>query len=230
MTGETGKRSDLGVRTASAVVMVAVAGGALWAGGSYFQLFVSLTGLALVWEFWGLISKISMTIFVRSFCMLAGLFYIGLACCMLIALRSPIFGMTPTAVIIGAVIATDVGAYFAGRNFGGPKIAPRISPSKTWSGLIGGMLAAGLSAIAMNWTPATSDLEPTIWNYFRDGAMIAVIAQIGDFFQSWIKRKAGVKDSGNLIPGHGGFFDRADGLIAVFFFIGVISLVNGVVV
>lgn len=216
-------KSDLKVRTLSAIVMVAISGGALWTGGFIFQSFVGLIGLGLLWELWGLVAKLTKDLKARIVLMFAGLLYIGTACFTLMILRSPFFGITTALMIIGAVVATDVGAYFVGRNVGGPKIAPRISPSKTWSGLTGGMVASGLALIAISQILATSELKMGIWYHFGAGAAIAIVAQIGDFFQSWIKRKAGVKDSGNLIPGHGGLFDRTDGLIAVLFVAGAIS-------
>jgi phosphatidate cytidylyltransferase len=119
--------------------------------------------------------------------------------------------------IIGVVIATDTGAYFAGRAIGGPKIAPRISPSKTWAGLAGGMAAsAGLITGVGSYVESFALWQPLL------GAALAMIAQAGDFFESWMKRRAGVKDSGSLIPGHGGLFDRADGLLAVLFAVALI--------
>jgi phosphatidate cytidylyltransferase len=134
-------------------------------------------------------------------------------------------GYAPLVVLVGfilPVIAVDVGAYFAGRAIGGPKIAPRISPAKTWAGLIGGALLAGLVGVAVELTdfgpaaaPGTSALA--IGAALVGGVLIAVLAQAGDFFESWMKRRAGVKDSGALIPGHGGLFDRLDGFISVFF-------------
>ncbi|MEP7350169.1 MAG: phosphatidate cytidylyltransferase [Sphingorhabdus sp.] len=222
-------KSDLKVRTFSAIVMVAVTGGALWAGGLAFPLFVGLVGLGLLWELWGLVSKITKSFWGHTILMLAGVIYIGTACFTLITLRSPFFGTTVALMIIGAVIATDIGAYFVGRNIGGPKIAPRISPSKTWSGLVGGMLASGLTVIAIARVLAAGDISMGGLYHFGAGAAIAMVAQIGDFLQSWMKRRAGVKDSGNLIPGHGGLFDRTDGLIAVLFITGVIALVAWVI-
>ena len=105
--------------------------------------------------------------------------------------------------------STDIFAYFAGRSIGGPKLAPRISPNKTWSGLIGGMAGAGL----LGWGAAeVFDLgQPFIWL----GALMGLVAQAGDLYESWEKRRAGVKDSGSLLPGHGGVLDRLDGLLAV---------------
>jgi phosphatidate cytidylyltransferase len=131
------------------------------------------------------------------------------------------------------VIGTDVGAYFAGRSIGGPKIAPKISPSKTWSGLVGGMIGAGLfmNAVqaAIYWArPAEGTYDISLgysWTGLAGtGFALAAVAQAGDFFESWMKRRAGVKDSGRLIPGHGGLFDRTDGLIAVAFVAGLISI------
>jgi len=107
--------------------------------------------------------------------------------------------------------ATDIFAYFAGRAIGGPKLAPRISPNKTWAGLIGGMIGAGLCA----WLLATwFEME---WFFLWMGAPMGLVAQIGDLYESWEKRRAGVKDSGTLLPGHGGVLDRLDGLLAVSF-------------
>jgi phosphatidate cytidylyltransferase len=108
------------------------------------------------------------------------------------------------------VWATDSGAYFAGRAIGGPKLAPKISPKKTWAGLLGGMLAAALVGWAMRNGEGTHALHLAILS-----ALLAVVAQAGDLAESALKRYFGVKDSSQLIPGHGGVFDRLDGLLAV---------------
>jgi phosphatidate cytidylyltransferase len=105
--------------------------------------------------------------------------------------------------------ATDILAYFAGRAIGGPKLAPRISPNKTWAGLIGGMVGAGLLGWAAAWY---FEMEP-VFHWL--GAPMGLIAQAGDLYESWVKRRAGVKDSGSILPGHGGVLDRLDGLLAV---------------
>ncbi len=105
--------------------------------------------------------------------------------------------------------ATDILAYFAGRAIGGPKLAPRVSPNKTWAGLIGGMVGAGLAGWAIAWLFELG--SPFAWI----GAPMAVIAQIGDLYESLVKRRAGAKDSGAILPGHGGVLDRVDGLLAV---------------
>lgn len=105
--------------------------------------------------------------------------------------------------------ATDIFAYFAGKTIGGPKLAPRISPAKTWAGLIGGAVGAGVCG----WLVADFFAlgAPFTWL----GVPMAVIAQGGDLYESWVKRRCGVKDSGTILPGHGGVLDRIDGLMAV---------------
>lgn len=108
-----------------------------------------------------------------------------------------------------AVWAMDVGGYFAGKGIGGPKLAPKLSPKKTWAGLIGGVVLAALVSAAISWlfglwTPLMLALA---------GGVVAVVSQMGDLYESAIKRHMHVKDSGQLIPGHGGILDRVDGLI-----------------
>lgn len=241
------KKSDLPARTASAVMMIAVAGTALWLGGWVWTAFVALVALGVLWEWWGLVRGISPNTARRAFLVLAGLGYVGIAGWVLNLLRNAERFQPHSVIFVGTfvlpVIATDIGAYFAGRTFGGPKIAPRISPSKTWSGLAGGMVGAGIAVCACAvlfaisggckvWdAPQPSRLECALSPLTRDGLaffavgmVIAVIAQSGDFLESWMKRKAGVKDSGSLIPGHGGLFDRVDGLLAVLFVLGLLML------
>jgi phosphatidate cytidylyltransferase len=109
---------------------------------------------------------------------------------------------------LGLVWATDIGAYFAGRAIGGPKLAPRISPSKTWAGLGGGVLAALLVGFILY---RFADLPIQL---AAASGFLAVAAQAGDLLESAMKRRAGVKDSGKLLPGHGGVMDRLDGVAA----------------
>lgn len=202
-------RSDLGIRTLSGVIMMLVAAGAIWFGGPLFSIFVAIITVGLLFEWTRLVLKLTANPVVRLLWGLGGVVYIGIATAFLVFLRE-FAELYILLGIIGVVIATDTGAYFAGRTFGGPKIAPAISPSKTWSGLFGGMtMAALLISTVGHYTEGFA-----MWQPFT-GAGLAVVAQAGDFFESWMKRRAGVKDSGNLIPGHGGLFDRADGLVAV---------------
>jgi phosphatidate cytidylyltransferase len=108
--------------------------------------------------------------------------------------------------------ATDIFAYFAGRSIGGPKLAPKISPNKTWAGLIGGMAGAAVVGALAAWLFGISaELPDFLWL----GAPMGLLAQLGDLYESRVKRRLGVKDSGNLLPGHGGVLDRLDGLLPV---------------
>lgn len=217
MTGESEtvplktRNADLPVRVASAVVMLAIAGAALWLGGLWLDLFLGAVALACFYEFVRLVLRATQGGAGRVAAILAGALYIGLAALALVQL--------PVGVLLGViavVVATDTGAYFSGRTFGGPKIAPAISPSKTWAGLFGGMLAAGLVSAAFFLSNVEEiHFSPMVLIAFAIGAVLAVAAQGGDFFESWLKRRAGVKDSSNLIPGHGGVFDRVDGILPV---------------
>jgi len=224
------RTSDLKVRTLSAFVMLAVAGGALWAGGWIWTAFVVLVALAVVSEWGALTSAIAHTTIGRSLWAMCGFAYAAIAAIVLIIMREQT--VEPVLTFVGAVIATDVGAYFAGRSIGGPKIAPSISPSKTWAGLGGGVVFATTWVFGCAWHSShgapSSTFEPgeAMLVSLGFGTLIAVAAQAGDFFESWMKRRAGVKDSGRLIPGHGGVFDRVDGLLAVLFVIGVTSAVT----
>jgi phosphatidate cytidylyltransferase len=231
-------RSDLGIRTLSSVAMMSVSIVAIWLGGYTFMALVIAVGLGVFFEFTKLVFGFAHSPLARILWLLGGLGYVGLACFTLMLFSAPFFGMTPAILLIAGVIGTDVGAYFAGRSIGGPKIAPRISPSKTWSGLFGGMMGAGLMMVVMQagiyafrgGNAGDGDVY-LAYGWFRlmlTGAALAVVAQMGDFFESWMKRRAGVKDSGRLIPGHGGLFDRTDGLIAVAFAAGVVTLVQSV--
>lgn len=117
-------------------------------------------------------------------------------------------GLLLTFWALSLVWATDIGAYFAGRSIGGPRLAPRVSPSKTWSGLAGGVLAALLTGFLLyRFAQLPIQLAAA-------SGLLAVAAQLGDLLESGMKRRAGVKDSGTLLPGHGGVMDRLDGVIA----------------
>lgn len=233
MTDAPARKSDLGVRTLSAAIMIAVAGAALVLGGWWWTALVVAVAIG-VWREWAMLVLAFMPGFLgRALWLIGGLIYVGLAAFELWFLRVPMdegwlrFGYILVLMVVATVVATDIGAYFFGRTLGGPKIAPKISPSKTWAGLFGGMLTAGVAltftaaAIEMGHAdpgdPESGFLSSIDAGMLFVGAIGAIIAQLGDFFESWMKRRAGVKDSGNLIPGHGGLFDRTDGLIAVSF-------------
>lgn len=139
-----------------------------------------------------------------------GVFYAGLSGISLAAIRGEDqLGLVATLFIFAVVWATDILAYFVGRALKGPKLAPKISPGKTWSGAIGGAVS-GVVASSVLTLGVFSRL--TLWTV-AIAFVLSVASQIGDLFESFIKRRFGVKDSGRIIPGHGGVMDRIDGLV-----------------
>lgn len=186
-------------RVLAVLVMAPVFLFALFKGGIIFKILILAASVIGLYE-WSRLAKTPLGKF-------AGILYLFVPALCLIWIRQ--LGLPYILVIILAVWMTDIGAYFTGRKFGGPKVAPKISPNKTWSGLIGGMVASSIAcyAVAAYYQIDNACAYPFI------GAVLAVIAQAGDFFESWMKRRAGVKDSGTLIPGHGGILDRIDGLL-----------------
>ena len=223
------KNADLGTRALSAVVMLAVTAGAFFAGNPWLAAFVVLVAALAFFEYVRLIIKATPDWGTRVAAILGGAIYFGIAAWLLARLDSYFL-----LAAIGTVIFTDTGAYFTGRAIGGPKIAPRISPSKTWAGLVGGMVFAALwLALIVGAFYSTTPLgsfgalvsvaSHDLVGAALIGALLAVAAQAGDFFESWLKRKAGVKDSSNLIPGHGGVFDRIDGMLPVAIIVGLLS-------
>jgi phosphatidate cytidylyltransferase len=137
--------------------------------------------------------------------------------------HQPAFGRETILWILACVWATDIGAYFIGSYAGGARLAPSISPSKTWSGLVGGASASAIVSALCGLAVGTGETLTLALT----GVGIALVAQAGDLLESAQKRRAGVKDSGRLIPGHGGILDRIDGLIAALVFIALIRLAIG---
>ncbi|MXO63653.1 phosphatidate cytidylyltransferase [Qipengyuania oceanensis] len=223
------KNADLPVRAASALVMVVVAAAALVIGGTVFDAFVVAIAAIAFAECVRLIWKAFSNPATRFVAIVLAAAYFGFAAAILMGA-----GDFLIVLIIGATIFTDTFAYFSGRTFGGPKIAPRISPSKTWAGLVGGMVGAALWVVM--WVVSIDggivgprfelglalDAENLSLAAVL-GAGLAVVAQAGDFLESWLKRRAGVKDSSRLIPGHGGVFDRVDGMVPVAIAVGLVA-------
>ncbi len=257
MTGapQSKSGSDLTVRFAAGVAMIAVAVLVTLLGGWVFRLFV-LAGAVLMLDEWAAIHKVP-RLWVAIGALLAAGVLLGaaeyfypadyeeevtalsfgpvLAGALLLGLASrrlsmgwgflyvvlPAFCLVVLSWVAGdsrgdllfwvfvVTWATDIFAYFAGRSIGGPKLAPRISPNKTWAGLVGGMVGASFCG----WLVARYfDLgSPFLWV----GGLMGLLAQLGDLYESWVKRRAGVKDSGTILPGHGGVLDRVDGLLVV---------------
>lgn len=158
----------------------------------------------------------------HSFYSGAGVVYAGLPSIALIWLRSDAeLGLLAILFLVLIVVTTDVGAFVAGRLLGGPKLWPRVSPNKTWSGLLGGvgasLVVGGLFSLAL---PASSAVRLALV-----GAVLAVVAQAGDLAESSLKRQFNVKDTSTLIPGHGGVMDRLDGLVAAALAVGLAALI-----
>lgn len=140
-----------------------------------------------------------------------GVFYICLPAAAILWLRSStVDGFGTVAWLFAVVWASDIGAYFAGSAIGGPRLAPAISPNKTWAGAAGGAI---LAAVAGGVIAGLLDVAD-IWMPAAAGIALSLAAQAGDLFESRIKRMFGAKDAGTLIPGHGGVLDRVDGLVA----------------
>jgi phosphatidate cytidylyltransferase len=144
----------------------------------------------------------------RSYWLAGGIFYAGLSGISLAALRDS-YGIVAILFIFAVVWGTDILAYFVGRAVGGPKLAPRISPGKTWSGAIGGTLSGVIAGCVVIWLVG----EQLHAGLVLFTIFLSIFSQIGDLFESYIKRRFGVKDSSHLIPGHGGVMDRVDGLV-----------------
>lgn len=142
---------------------------------------------------------------------LAGLLYVTVPAVALVLVRGGPEGLPTIAWMVGLVIAADTGGYLAGRSIGGPKLAPRISPNKTWAGLGGAVAGAAfvglLAGFIVNHT--------NVWVLLLLSGALGVVEQAGDLVESALKRHFGVKDASHIIPGHGGVLDRVDGLLAV---------------
>lgn len=200
---------ELATRTMVGILLIAIALAAAFIGGTTFAIMVALIATVMYVEWsrmlsnWGAAWKVY------------GFFYCLLPAVSLLWIREQAeyagIGTGPDLLIwvFLVVWSTDIGAYFAGRAIGGPKLAPTISPNKTVAGLVGGVISAAI--IAGSWAVYMELPSTLLWL----AAPLAVAAQLGDLFESGLKRRAGVKDSGTWLPGHGGLLDRLDGLVPV---------------
>jgi phosphatidate cytidylyltransferase len=252
------KWADLGVRSASAIVLAPVVVAAVWAGGTWYTAFIASLGVLMAWEWTNIVhngdakpfalhaiaatsaallvpyaSILIVAFSAASLCLTAypakiesaglqplqnnirwkalGVPYVAFPILALALLRrDPEWGVYALIWCIAIVWAADIAAYFAGRLIGGPKLAPKLSPKKTWAGMAGAVIGAALASFIF-----TSYFQSTHWPLAIFAALFAILEQGGDILESALKRQHNVKDSSNLIPGHGGILDRADGLIAV---------------
>lgn len=152
-----------------------------------------------------------------------GVLYSGLALFSLLVIREGTNGLLFTFFLMFVVWATDIFAYFTGRAFGGPKLWKRVSPKKTWSGAVGGLICAALFGTGVVAFAGAENL--VAWALLA--MVLSIVSQAGDLLESAIKRRFDVKDSSRLIPGHGGIMDRVDGLVAAAIFAVFIGLIAG---
>ena len=210
--------AQLGLRIVSGVVLATIAGLAAWRGFPWYDLLLGIVAALALGEWWRLTGG-----WRRLGWALAGLIYVALPVAALLWLRHEANWGLPTVLwLFATVAAIDTGAYFAGKGIGGPKLAPLISPNKTWAGLGGGALAAGLCGLIAALILGTDVMTAVIFSM-----ILAPVAQIGDIAESAVKRYFGVKDSGSILPGHGGILDRIDGLVAAAVFVAGVRLLGG---
>jgi phosphatidate cytidylyltransferase len=196
--------ADLITRIATAAVIITVTTLALLSGTIVFGICCVLLAAGMLQE-WR-----ELTYTMRSSIFFGGAIVIASAVSSAVIIRAAPNGLVFLGFLIACVSATDIFAYFGGKAFGKRKLAPSISPNKTVEGLLCGACASGITAASLT---LTLGLPMPAYISFGLGIVLACVAQLGDLLESAAKRSAGVKDSGTLLPGHGGLLDRADGYI-----------------
>jgi phosphatidate cytidylyltransferase len=195
---------ELTQRIITAAVIVPLFALALFVGEDVWTLLMVILGMLMTLEWQKLSQNMSLAV------KIGGIPYMALAIASAIMLRTEPFGLEQMLFVVVCVVATDTAAYFGGKRLGRHKLAPSISPNKTWEGLGCGVVgAAFVGAVAAGLEGYPYDA----WSGALLGAALALVSQAGDLLESAVKRKAGVKDSGNLLPGHGGLLDRMDGYL-----------------
>jgi len=199
-----------------------------WLGGWPFVLFWTIAACVVLWEWSTLVrgsdSSASRTYSAFAAWMLAGLVYAGILLLGPVALRRDAeFGFAAILFLFAVVWVTDIAAYFTGRALGGPKLWPAVSPKKTWSGAIGGMLGAVAAGLLILWLMGLA-IAPMLAIV---AAALSAISQGGDLIESSIKRHFGAKDASHLIPGHGGLMDRLDGFLTAVLAAVMVGLLRG---
>jgi phosphatidate cytidylyltransferase len=196
--------NELLIRSLTGVAMMGIALAATVMGGYTFAVLAAAAATAVFYEWTRMVRGWGAAWYIGGF-----LYALISALALLWVRDRADNGIAQVLWVFIIVWSTDIGAYFAGKAIGGPKLAPAISPGKTWAGFYGGVAAATI--LGAGWTLFTSlHLVDLLL-----APLFAVAAQGGDLFESWMKRRAGIKDSGDWLPGHGGVFDRLDGLLPV---------------
>ena len=195
---------ELWLRVFSAVVMIPPVILLIYLGGVYFQFFMAIATVILIAEIFLATNK-------SLYWTVVGAVYIAIVCYALIVLRSDNdVGFETVCWLFVLVWFADTGAFITGRALGGPKLAPKLSPKKTWSGFFGAVVFAALIGIA---TAHILGLE-VLWRIAAISGFLGGLSQFGDLLESWVKRRFDRKDMSSLIPGHGGLADRVDSLAA----------------
>lgn len=195
------------------------------AGGAAVLAALDLVGLGLLALPIGAILAMLLSLGRNSLYSALGVFYAGVPAVALIWLRADApMGLMAVVFVVLIVIASDTAGFLAGRMLGGPRLWPRVSPKKTWSGFLGAVAASAVIA-ALFWfaVPGSSAARLVVL-----GVLLSLVAQAGDLAESAIKRRFGAKDAGTLIPGHGGVMDRVDGLVAAATAVGLLAFVINV--
>lgn len=207
----------VGARTprVTAAGVMALFGAAVWLG-------VGRIGATYVFVALGVILAALLSPHRRGWAALGGCYAFAALIASVAVRLDPVWGFTALMFVLLIVWVTDIGGYFAGRGIGGPKLWPRVSPKKTWAGAIGGfaaslMVAAGFAAFGLGKTLPLLLL----------GAVLSIGSQLGDLFESAVKRRFGVKDSSHIIPGHGGLLDRLDGFVAAVVLAAIFGFLRG---
>jgi phosphatidate cytidylyltransferase len=216
---------DLWLRVASSVVLAPLAVAAAYLGGTWFIGFWLLAAAGILWEWMGLVAAArALAGAARAGWIALGALYAGAMLAAPLVIRADAtLGFIAMIFLFAAVWATDVAAYFAGRLIGGAKLCPAISPNKTWSGALAGVLAGTAAGVAVAVFGGIHPIAPII----IVSLLLSVAAQLGDLFESALKRRFGVKDASHAIPGHGGLMDRLDGFIAAALAAALIGLARG---
>lgn len=201
------EQSALGTRVLSAVVLALPVLAAIYFGSPYFEILIVVAAGFMAWEW----NRVCASAVNRLLWRGGGVLYIAAPCLSLVWLRGdPVAGRETVLWVFILVWAADIGAYAFGRMIGGPRLAPAISPKKTWAGFIGGVSCAGVTGAVAAGMLGKESLVPLA----VVSLVLGAVSQGGDLLESWVKRRFKVKDTGNIIPGHGGVLDRVDGLLA----------------
>lgn len=217
-----GRFSGLKVRVLSGLVLAPLMVAIIIAGGNWFMGFMVVACLISFYEWFGLARAGVRPILT----LLLGALYLSISFGSYIGLRLGFdAGAWLALAAIFCVWASDTGAYFTGKCIGGPKMAPKLSPKKTWAGLTGAVIFCGLMLVLFlylepafeKYIPTNTglDFEQSWFWVFLAGALLGIVGQIGDVSISFLKRRANLKDTGHIIPGHGGMLDRIDALLLV---------------